>query len=135
MPVRRFALPALLAVGLVGAAHAQDPLTADQFDALTLGRTMTWSEFGRVYGVEQYLPDRRVRWTFLGDVCDTGHWYPQGTAICFQYDTNPGPVCWEISETATGLAAHLVGDPPDIAPVQIVDTTEPLACFGPEVGV
>jgi hypothetical protein len=29
-------------------ALADPPLTAEAFDALTLGRTMTWAEFGTV---------------------------------------------------------------------------------------
>ena len=69
-----------LAVLLLAAtpAFADPPLKAEAFDALTFGRTMTWAEFGQVYGVEQYLSDRRVRWTVLGDDCKAGHWYQAG---------------------------------------------------------
>lgn len=112
-----------------------DPLTAEAFDALTQGRTMSWSEFGQVYGVEQYLPDRRVRWTFLGDDCKTGRWYPQGRFICFQYDDDPEPDCWEITQAGGTLDARIAGADPDAAPVVVTETTEPLACFGPKVGV
>jgi len=115
-------------------ALAEPPLSAEAFDAITLGRTMTWAEFGQVYGVEQYLPGRRVRWTVLGDDCVTGHWHAEGPAICFQYDHRPDPVCWEITAAGKGLRARLIGDAPDRAPVVIEDTTEPLACFGPKVG-
>ena len=60
----------LFAICLIsGPALAEPLLTADDFDALTKGRTMTWSEFGTVYGVEQYLPNRQVRWTVVGDDC------------------------------------------------------------------
>ncbi|AZL57831.1 hypothetical protein EI545_02640 [Tabrizicola piscis] len=117
-----------------GMARAEAPLSAEAFDALTLGRTMTWAEFGQVYGVEQYLPDRRVRWTVLGDDCKTGHWYAEGPAICFLYDDRLDPVCWEITQSGTGLLARHTASPPDAAPVVIVETSEPMACFGPEVG-
>lgn len=116
-------------------AQAEAPLSAEAFDALTKGRTMTWAEFGQVYGVEQYLPDRRVRWTVLGDDCKTGHWYAEGPAICFQYDDRPDPVCWEITQGQTGLLARHTASPPGTDPVVIEDSFEPMACFGPEVGV
>jgi hypothetical protein len=116
-------------------AAAETPLSAEAFDALTLDRTLTWSEFGQVYGVEQYLPGRRVRWTVLGDDCKTGHWYPDGDAICFLYDDKIDPVCWVVSAPGGSLAARLVGSSPASEPVLLDETTEPMACFGPEVGV
>jgi hypothetical protein len=116
-------------------AVAETPLSAEAFDALTLGKTMTWAEYGTVYGVEQYLPGRRVRWTVLGEDCKTGHWYPEGTAICFQYETDPEPDCWEIVMTGSGMTARYLTFETGSEPVVVEETTEPLACFGPEVGV
>lgn len=128
--------PLLLAAILFALpAQAESPLDADRFDALTLGRTMSWSEFGMVYGVEHYLPGRRVQWAVVGDDCKTGHWYPEGPAICFQYENDPEPDCWEITVTATGFAARYTLNPPDAAPVIVEDSSETLACLGPEVGV
>jgi hypothetical protein len=114
---------------------AETPLSAEAFDALTLGKTMTWAEYGTVYGVEQYLPGRRVRWTVLGDDCKTGHWYPEGTAICFQYEDDPEPDCWEIVMSGSGMTARYLTFETSPEPVVVEETTEPLACFGPEVGV
>lgn len=127
------ALPLLLCLA-ASPALADPPLSAEAFDALTLGRTMTWSEFGAVYGVEYYLPGRQVRWTALGDDCKTGHWYPQGDAICFQYEDDPAPDCWEISRSGPHLLARYTSNPPEADPVIVSETTEPMACFGPEVG-
>lgn len=127
---------AALALCLAAApALAETPLTAEAFDALTQGRTMTWAEFGQVYGVEQYLPGRGVRWTVLGNDCVAGHWYADGPAICFRYEDRPDPVCWVITANGSALSARLVGAPPDRPPVEIVETKAPMACFGPEVGV
>lgn len=127
-----------VALLLASPAAADTLLTAEEFDRLTLGRTMTWAEFGTVYGVEQYLPDRRVRWTVLGDDCKTGHWYHQdGQAICFKYEDDLAPDCWEITALASGadLLARYSTDGPGTAPVVVRETHEPLACFGPDVGV
>lgn len=118
-----------------GLARAEPLLTAEAFDALTTGRTMTWSEFGTAYGVEQYLPGRRVRWTVLGDTCVTGHWYAQGDAICFAYEHRDTPACWHVSQNGSGLIAIDTDDPSGTRPVTIVETAAPMACFGPEVGV
>ncbi|MDP3197049.1 hypothetical protein [Tabrizicola sp.] len=128
----RAALTALLL--LATPALAEPPLTAEDFEALTQGRTMTWAEFGQVYGVEHYLPDRRVRWTVLGEDCKLGHWYPQGQMICFKYEDDPDPDCWTITENGTSLFARFAGTADDSTPVVVTETTEPLACFGPEVG-
>lgn len=125
---------ALLAFLLASPALAEAPLSAQDFDALTLGRTMTWSEFGQAYGVEQYLPDRQVRWTVLGDDCKLGHWYPEGQMICFQYEDDPEPDCWTITAAGPDLHARYAGTGPDSAPVVVSETTDPLACFGPKVG-
>jgi hypothetical protein len=115
-------------------AFADPPLSAEAFDALTLGRTMTWAEFGTVYGVEQYLEGRRVRWTVLGDDCKAGHWYPSDDQICFQYEDDPAPDCWTITLNSPGMIARYAGTPPEAEPVAVEETTEPMACFGPEVG-
>jgi hypothetical protein len=128
----RLALAFVLAAG---PACAEVPLTAAEFDALTQGRTMTWAEFGSVYGVEQYLPDHKVRWTVLGDDCKTGYWYQDGPAICFQYEDDLAPDCWEITRSGNGLRARYTTNPPEADPVIVQVTTEPLACFGPKVGV
>jgi hypothetical protein len=129
--MRRLSLALLF---LAFPARAEPPLSAEAFDALTQGRTMTWAEFGQVYGVEQYLPGRRVRWTVLGDDCKIGHWYPEGGLICFQYEDDPEPDCWTLTQGGAGLFARYAGTAPDSAPVVVEETSAPMACFGPEVG-
>jgi hypothetical protein len=116
-------------------AFADGPLDATEFDALTLGRTMTWSEFGTVYGVEEYLPNRRVRWSAVGDDCKLGHWSGEGEAICFRYEDDPEPDCWIVTQSGSGLLARYLTNPPETDPVVVEDSAIPLSCPGPEVGV
>lgn len=129
---------ALLAVLLAAPALADPLLTAEEFDALTLGRTMTWAVEGSVYGVEQYLPNRRVRWTELGTDCKLGHWYAEGDAICFLYEDDylgdPTPACWQIGLSGSGMQARYLSDPPEAPPAIVEETAEEMPCFGPEVG-
>lgn len=132
--MRKPLIAALCLAAAATAAAAESPLSADAFDALTQGRTMTWAEYGQTYGVEYYLPGRRVRWTVLGEDCKTGHWYQDGPAICFVYEDKIDPVCWEITRTTTGLLARLTTAELGTEPVVIEETSEPMACFGPEVG-
>lgn len=134
--IRPTLFAALMAPLLSAPVAMADPLlSAEEFDALTLGRTMTWAEFGQVYGVEHYLPDRRVRWTVLGDDCKLGHWYPQGDAICFLYEDDPlTPACWRIALSGAGMQAEDTEALPGSEPVMIEETAETMPCFGPEVG-
>jgi hypothetical protein len=131
---RSLCLTAVLAAVLTTPASADPLLDAAEFEALTEGRTMTWASYGQVYGVEQYLPGRRVRWTELGDDCKLGHWYMQGPAICFLYEDDPTPACWEITLSGAGMLAVEISDPPGEEPVVVKETTETMPCFGPEVG-
>ena len=126
----------LLAALLLAAspALAETPMTGAEFDALTVGRSMTWSEFGMVYGVEQYLPDRRVRWSAVGKDCKLGHWYEDGPQICFQYEDDIEPDCWIIFRDGDSIRARYTSQPTANDPVVVAETPDPPACFGPEVG-
>jgi hypothetical protein len=123
-----------LVIGLANAALADPAITADAFDALTRGKTMTWSDGGAAYGVEQYLPDRRVRWTAFGDTCVTGHWYAKADLICFQYEHREDPACWTIRQTGDTMIAVDADDPQGVFPVTVAETDVPLVCAGPDVG-
>lgn len=139
-----FALPLILAglplaaqTGTAQTRTAQTgaPLGAEAFDAISRGRTLTYATGGQVYGIEQYLPNRRVRWAFVDDLCKEGHWYPEGEQICFEYDGMPDRQCWTFYDTPGGLTARFAGDPESEPLVAVEDSAEPLACLGPEVGV
>ncbi|MCF3581157.1 hypothetical protein L2E76_11575 [Planktothrix agardhii 1811] len=129
--MRAFAFALLLATPAI----AQTPMTAEEFEAFATGKTLDYFSDGQVFGREVYLPGRQVRWAFTAEECKLGHWYPEGEQICFLYDGDPEPKCWRIWPNGDGLAASYATDTPDIPPRYVRETTEPLACAGPNVGV
>ncbi len=93
------------------AAMAQSPMTAAEFEAYATGKTLTYAQDGRVFGTEQYLPDRRVRWAFTAQECQEGHWYEADGQICFVYETEADPQCWQFWQDGGRLRARFAGDP------------------------
>ncbi|MCV6586096.1 MAG: hypothetical protein OIF47_11225 [Marinibacterium sp.] len=128
---------ALAAAPLAGAlpATADTPLSADAFDAYTHGKTLFYGADGALYGVECYLPNRRVVWSFLDGRCQDGIWYPQGDEICFVYEDVPGPQCWTFHKGPSGLRAYFESQPPATELYEAQDVGEDMLCLGPDVGV
>ncbi len=111
------------------------PLTGEEFDALTRGRTLYFYSNGAAYGAERYRDDREVTWTFLDGQCKDGHWYQDGPFICFVYDELPDPQCWTFYNSGSGLRALFEGRDGETELYEAGDASEPLYCVGPEVGV
>ncbi|MBM9594653.1 hypothetical protein [Roseitranquillus sediminis] len=124
----------LLLLASAVAAPAQTSLGADAFDALTRGRTFLYSEQGVPYGAEDYLPNRRVRWSYLDGACIEGEWFPAGDMICFRYNALDDLQCWTFYRQDGRLAARFAGDPPE-RDLTAVEQTDPLVCPGPDLGV
>ena len=100
-----------------------------------LGRTFTYAENGTAYGAEEYLPGRRVRWSFLDGQCKAGFWWEEAGQICFAYEDNPEPQCWRFFMGEAGLVAHYTSSD-DAAPLyEVGQSSDPLLCLGPETGV
>lgn len=143
--MRPFAPAALLAAALAvlpaalpTALAAQDarPMTAEEFEAHVTGRTLTFHFEGQPYGVEQYLPGRRVLWAFIDDECQEGVWYPRADMICFAYDVNPEEQCWHFFATENGLRGVFVGpDGPGTELYEVQNAPGGLSCKAPGVGV
>lgn len=125
----------LCLVTFATSAGAQTQLTGAEFDAYTVGKTLSYTSEGQPYGVEQYLSNRRVRWAFIDDTCRIGHWYEDAGHICFVYEHDATPQCWTFHLTDGKLAARFISDPPQTELTELNQTTEPLACTGPDVGV
>lgn len=116
-------------------AQADTALDAQAFEQLTLGRTFTYAENGTAYGAEEYLPGRRVRWSFLDGQCKAGFWWEEAGQICFAYEDNPEPQCWRFFMGEAGLVAHYTSSD-DTAPLyEVGQSSDPLLCLGPETGV
>lgn len=131
--IRRAVLAILTFAALPAAA--QSPMSAGAFDAYTRGKTFYYGVGGTPYGGEEYLENRRVRWSFLDGACQTGTWYPKGKHICFIYENRPDPQCWTFFESADGLVARFEGEAPMTELYEVEKTDAPLVCPGPEVGV
>ena len=111
-------------------------MSGEEFEAFVTGKTLTYAEGRSVYGVEEYLPGRRVRWAYIGDQCQEGTWYEDQGQICFVYDGRlDDPQCWVFQEDAGTLSARFVGAD-DGRQLYVIDESEtPLLCRGPDVGV
>jgi len=126
---------ALLTAALPAFAAAEDPMTAAEFDAYVTGKTLTYSQFGTVFGIEEYLPDRKVRWKFTEDVCQYGSWFQREDMICFTYEYDEAEHCWRFWREGEGLVALSVNDAPGAELNEVAQTTNGLNCPGPDVGV
>ncbi len=111
------------------------PLTASEFDTYATGKTLLYAEGGAAWGQEQYLPDRRVLWAFTGQPCEYGIWYPDKGAICFVYEGKPDPNCWQFYHGTQGLVAQFLSGDGSGLLSEVGQTTAPMNCPGPQVGV
>lgn len=119
----------------VVAAAADRPITAEEFERITTGKTFNYASGGVAYGAEEYLENRRVRWTFLDGECIDGEWYASGEQICFVYDELPNPQCWYFFERGGQLSARFVGQNTTTDLFETARRDEPLMCLGPRIGV
>ncbi|WP_247747989.1 hypothetical protein [Ruegeria sp. R13_0] len=116
-------------------AGAQTALSGAEFDEYTRGKTLFYGFEGQVYGVERYLPNRRVIWSFLDGQCKEGVWYQREDQICFVYEDRLDPQCWVFTRSGGGLIAQFEGDPQATELYEAEDLGEEMVCLGPEVGV
>ncbi|MEX0350168.1 MAG: hypothetical protein AB3N15_12165 [Paracoccaceae bacterium] len=115
---------------------AQSQMSAEEFDRYTRGKTLFYGQGGQAYGVERYLPDRRVIWSFLDGDCKKGIWYErEDSQICFLYEDRLDPQCWSFSQGPQGLIARFENDPQATQLYEAEDIGEEMLCYGPDVGV
>lgn len=116
--------------------QAADTLSADAFDTYTRGKTLFYGQGGRAYGVERYLDDRRVIWSFLDGNCKNGFWYEEAGKICFLYEDRPqDPQCWTFQRSPDGLIARFENESRQTELYEAQDLEEEMICYGPDVGV
>ncbi|MGV8987069.1 MAG: hypothetical protein ACOH2H_12390 [Cypionkella sp.] len=121
------------------AAQLGTPLSAGEFEAYATGKTLTYGEGGQVWGQEEYLPGRQVIWAFSDQPCEYGTWTEQRSAdnapqICFHYTDNPDQICWQFYLGKSGLVAMFMGGGGS-ALSEVAQTSQPMQCPGPKVGV
>ena len=123
------------AIALATPALAETPLTAEEFDAHTQGRTLYYFSQGRAYGAERYMPGRTVTWSFLDGECKDGYWYPQGRLICFVYEDSGDPQCWSFFRSGNGMRALFEDEIGETELYEAGETDEEMLCLGPKIGV
>ncbi|MFZ1470587.1 MAG: hypothetical protein WAT09_16675 [Paracoccaceae bacterium] len=103
------------------------PLTADEFDAMTLGKTMDTHSSGGSYGVEKFLPGKRSIWEDARG-CMYGTWEQVGNQICFTYEDDPAnPDCWTYHARGDALKAWYFGDRSN-EPIMLYPSDLPMTC-------
>lgn len=108
---------------------ADDRMSAAEFEAYVEGRIMSFGTTSNPsYGVEQYLPNRRVLWSSGNGECTNGVWYESKGDICFRYDGDPEAKCWAIYRDGDGIRAEFTTRPNTTVIFEIEDYTVPLIC-------
>lgn len=116
-------------------AVSQSAMSASEFESYVQGKTLYFGYDGQAYGVERYLGNRRVQWSFLDGQCKDGFWYEEADQICFVYDDTPDPQCWTFYREPGGLRAIFENDPDATTLYEAQQDDDPMLCLGPEVGV
>ncbi|MGL4236267.1 hypothetical protein [Tabrizicola sp.] len=133
--MRHVILAACLATTVPAVGFAETPITAEEFEAHVTGKTITYHQAGGFFGTEEYLEDRKVRWSIAPDHCQYGTWYPSGEDICFVYEYDPNPACWTFWLRDGALVALSVNGLPGGELYEVEANDDPLPCPGPDVGV
>lgn len=120
-------------------ANLGPPMTAAEFEAYAVGKTLTYGADGTVWGQEEYLPGRQVVWAFTDQPCEYGTWQEVdapdwGPMICFVYEDKPDQNCWQFFHGGAGLIARYVGGG-DTSLSEVAQSDQPMNCPGPKVGV
>jgi hypothetical protein len=127
--------PAFALALLPTAILAETPMTAAEFEAHVTGKTVTYHQFENIFGIEEYLSGRKVRWSVAPNECQYGSWYPEGDDICFVYEYDPTPACWTFWLRGGALVALSTSDAPGAELYEVARDQSPLPCPGPDIGV
>ncbi|WP_261193628.1 hypothetical protein [Pseudoruegeria sp. SHC-113] len=120
---------------MAATANAETPLSPLDFEAYATGKTLFYALNGAEYGAEEYLPGRRVRWSFLNGECLDGSWFVSDEMVCFTYDFSPESQCWSFYSLGGRLLARFQNDPSATTLYELRQSPNPLACEGQVPGV
>lgn len=119
----------LICLSLATPVMAQDGMTAEEFEAYVTGRTITFSTINDpTFGVERYLPGRRVMWSTFDGICRYGVWFESKGDICFRYEHDPEHKCWTIYDEPDGLRGVFTTRPNTTEIFEVPDREDPLIC-------
>lgn len=119
----------LICLCLAAPATAEDRMTGPEFDAYVTGRTITFrTEMNPAYGVERYLPGRRVMWSTFEGVCRYGVWFESKGDICFRYEGDPEHKCWTMFDDPDGLRGIYTTRPFSTIIFEVLGREDPLIC-------
>ncbi|WP_225030285.1 hypothetical protein [Xinfangfangia pollutisoli] len=131
--MRRLVALALAAAAFAGPvlATVDAPLTAEGFDALTRGKTMDTATAAGIYGIESFLPGRKVIWRDA-ERCVRGSWAQVEDKICFFYEDKPGDqVCWTYYDRGDHIEGWYAGPEPVSDPISLTPgASGPVNCDG-----
>ena len=128
-------LTAICVASLALPALAAEALSPQEFERYVTGKTLYYGTGGQTYGVEEYLTNRRVRWSFLDGKCKEGRWYDDLDLICFVYEDTPEPQCWSFYLEGGKLRAQFENNTDSADLYEVGENDEPMLCLGPDVGV
>lgn len=116
-------------------ALADTPMSPEAFERYTEGKTLYFGRSGDYYGVERYMGNRRVTWSFLDGRCLEGEWYgAEEGQICFVYEDDPNPHCWRFFDSPGGLVAEFSDNATQVPLYEARERDDPMVCYGPDVG-
>lgn len=119
----------ILYLCLATPAIAQDTMTAEEFEAYVTGKTITFrTDINPAYGVERYLPGRRVIWSTFEGTCLYGVWFESKGDICFRYDGDPEHKCWEMTMEPGGMKGVYTTRPFSTIIFEVLGREDPLIC-------
>ncbi|WP_108816150.1 hypothetical protein [Loktanella sp. Alg231-35] len=119
----------LLALVVATPAAAQDQMNAEDFEAYVTDRTITFrTELSPEFGVERYLPGRRVMWSTFDGICQYGVWFESKGDICFRYEGDPEHKCWAIFDEPGGMRGVFTTRPNTTVIYEVPERDDPLIC-------
>lgn len=119
----------LFLIFLASPAAAEEPMTAEEFEDYVTGRTITFRTASNPsFGVERYLPGRRVMWSTFNGICRYGVWFESKGDICFRYDHDPEHKCWTIYDEPGGMRGVFTTRPNTTVIFEVPEREDPLIC-------
>lgn len=119
----------VLMILLATPAMAQDTMDAADFDAHVTGRTITFrTPDNPSYGIERYLPGRRVMWSSFDGTCQYGVWFESKGQICFRYEGDPEHKCWLMYDEPGGMRGVYTTRLPATVIFEDPERDDPLVC-------